>query len=125
MFFRLTNSPVTFQAMMNNMFRELISEGKIVVYLDNIHIFSQTLDEHRVIVKRVLQILRENKLYLKAEKCEFEKEEIRFLGIIIGYGRMCMDPEKVKAVAEWPEPKNKKTIAEIVGVRQFLPVIHQ
>src|SRR6202041_3531774 len=77
MFFGLTNSPATFQAMMNNMFRELISEGKIVMYLDDIFIFSQTLNEHQTIVKRVLQILRENKLYLKAEKCEFEKEEIK------------------------------------------------
>src|ERR1700720_1461924 len=65
MFFGLTNSPATFQAMMNNMFRKLISEGKIVVYLDDILIFSQTLDEHRAIIKRVLQVLRENKLYLK------------------------------------------------------------
>ena len=56
---------------------------------------------------------------MKAEKCEFEKEEIKFLGMIIGYGKMCMDPEKIKAVAEWPEPKNKKQLQRFLGFTNF------
>ncbi len=83
MFFGLTNSPATFQWMMNNIFRDLIGEGKVTIYLDDILIFSKTLDEHRRIVKRILQCLRENKLFLKAEKCEFEVLETEYLGVII------------------------------------------
>jgi Reverse transcriptase (RNA-dependent DNA polymerase) len=84
MFFGLTNSPATFQTMMNHILRDLISEGKVAVYLDDILIFTKDLIEHRGIVSRVLQILRENKLSLKPQKCEFEKEEMRYLGMIIG-----------------------------------------
>ncbi len=69
MFFGLTNSPATFQWMMNDIFRDLIGEGKVTIYLNDILIFSKNLDEHRRIVKRILQRLRENKLFLKAEKC--------------------------------------------------------
>ncbi len=83
MFFRLTNSPATFQWMMNNIFRDLIGEGKVTIYLDDILIFSKNLDEHQRIVKRILQRLRENKLFLKAEKCEFEVLGTEYLGVII------------------------------------------
>ncbi len=77
MFFGLTNSPATFQAMMNEIFRELITEGFVVVYLDDILIFTETMEEHARITKRVLQILADNKLYLKPEKCQFHKNRIR------------------------------------------------
>ncbi len=83
MFFGLTNLPATFQWMMNDIFRDLIREGKVTIYLDDILIFSKTLDEHRQIVKRVLQHLRENKLFLKAEKCEFEVLKTEYLGVTI------------------------------------------
>ena len=56
---------------------------------------------------------------MKAEKCEFEKEEIKGLGMIIGYGKICMDLEKIKAVAEWPEPKNKKQLQKFLGFNNF------
>ncbi len=80
MFFGLTNSPATFQWMMNDIFRDLIGEGKVTVYLDDILIYSKNLKEHREITKRVLQRLRENNLFLKAEKCEFEVLETEYLG---------------------------------------------
>ena len=56
---------------------------------------------------------------MKAEQCKFEKKEIKFLGMIIRYGKMCMDPEKIKAVAEWPEPKNKKQLQKFLGFANF------
>jgi Reverse transcriptase (RNA-dependent DNA polymerase) len=108
MFFGLTNSPATFQTMMNHILKDLISEGKVAMYLDNILIFTKDLIEHREIVNRVLQILRENKLSLKPQKCKFEKEEMKYLRMIIGHGEVLMDPAKVAAVAKWPTPKNKK-----------------
>jgi len=76
MFFRLTNSPATFQTMMNHLFRDLIAQGSVVVYMDDILIFTASLEEHCHIVAEVLQILQDNKLFLKPEKCDFEKAQI-------------------------------------------------
>ncbi len=76
MFFGLTNSPATFQWMMNDIFKNLIASGNVTVYLDDILIMSKTKAEHRRITREVLKILRKNKLSLKAEKCEFETLEL-------------------------------------------------
>ena len=76
MFFGLTNSPATFQTMINHLFRHLIAQGHVVVYMDDILIFTVTEDEHQRIVAEVLQILQDNKLYLKPEKCDFEKDTL-------------------------------------------------
>ncbi len=85
MFFGLTNSPATFQTMMDNIFNELISKGVIVVYLDNILIFMETLEEHWKITQQVMELLEKNKLYLWADKCEFEKTTIKYLRVIISH----------------------------------------
>ena len=73
MFFGLTSSLATFQTFMNHILRDKIVAGHVIVYLDNILIFTDNLEEHRPIVKRVLEILRKHKLYLRPEKCSFEK----------------------------------------------------
>ena len=83
MFFGLTNSSATFQTMMNKIFIDMISEGVVVVYLDDILIFTKTLDEHREITRRVLGRLAAHELFLRPEKCEFEKTHIEYLGLII------------------------------------------
>ena len=83
MFFRLTNSLTTFQTMMNDIFREEIVEGWVVIYMDDILVFSKEKAEHQKQVKRILEKLSQHQLSLKAEKCYFEKEEIEFLGLII------------------------------------------
>ena len=72
MFFRLTNSPATFQTMMNSLFKKLIDRGVVVIYIDNIMIFTKTIEEHQHVVKEVLQILRDKHLYLRHDKCNFE-----------------------------------------------------
>src|SRR6266852_9363731 len=95
MFFRLTNSLATFQAFMNEIFKDLIQEEVMKVYMDDILVFMDTVEEHREVNRRVLQILQENKLYLKAAKCEFKKSEVEFLRVIIGNGQVQMDPKKV------------------------------
>ena len=89
MFFRLTNSPATFQTMMNDIFIDMISEGVVVVYLDDILIFTKDLDEHRWITHRVLGRLAEHQLYLRPEKCEFKKTRIEYLGLIISENHVC------------------------------------
>ncbi|SJL16260.1 uncharacterized protein ARMOST_19780 [Armillaria ostoyae] len=119
MFFGLTNSPATFQWMMNDIFKDLISEGKVTIYLDDILIFTKTLDEHRSIVRRVLQRLRENKLFLKAEKCEFEVLETEYLGVIISEEQVCMDPVKLAGIAEWLTPTKKKELQSFLGFTNF------
>ena len=119
MFFGLTNSPATFQTMMDDIFEELISDGVVVVYLDDILIFTKTLEEHRRVVKRVLGILQENNLFLKPEKCEFEKTEIEYLRVVISENSVRMDPVKVSGVSEWPVPSSKKEVQSFLGFTNF------
>ena len=110
MFFGLTNSPATFQTMMNDIFMDMISEGVVVVYLDDILIFTKDLDEHWQITHRVLGRLAEHQLYLRPEKCEFEKTRIEYLGLIISENQVEMDPVKVAGVADWPETYNRREV---------------
>ncbi len=119
MFFGLTNLPATFQWMMNNIFCDLIGEGKVTIYLDNILIFSKDLKEHQEIVRHVLQHLRENKLFLKAEKCEFEVLETEYLGMIISKNLIRMDPVKIAGMAEWPAPTKKRKLRSFLGFTNF------
>jgi hypothetical protein len=119
MFFGLTNSPATFQTMMNDMFTDMISEGMVVVYLDDILIFTKDLEEHRRITRWVLRRLAEHQLYLRPEKCEFEKTRIVYLGLIISENRVEMDPVKVAGVADWPEPCNKREAQSFLGFANF------
>ncbi|SJL18203.1 uncharacterized protein ARMOST_21781 [Armillaria ostoyae] len=107
MFFGLTNSPATFQWMMNDIFKDLISEGKVTIYLDDILIFTKDLDEHRQI------------LFLKAEKCEFEVLESEYLSVIISEGQVCMDPVKLAGIAERPTPTKKKELQSFLGFTNF------
>jgi hypothetical protein len=72
MFFGLTNVPATFQALMNSIFADLIAKGQVVVYLDDILIFTESLEDYQSIVHKVLQQLQDNDLYLCSEKCEFK-----------------------------------------------------
>ena len=115
MFFGLTNSPATFQTMMNGLFHEEINEGHVIIYMDDILIFTETLEEHRRIVQKVLQKLRENKLYLKHNKCTFEQEEVEYLGLLVSHVKVQMDPVKTEAVVEWPTPKVKRDVQQFLG----------
>ncbi len=103
----------------DDIFRDLIGEGKVTIYLDDILIFSKDLGEHRQIVKRVLQCLRENKLFLKAEKCEFEVLETKYLGVIISKNSIRMDPVKIAGIAEWPTPTKKRELQSFLGFTNF------
>jgi len=100
MFFGMTNSLAIFQTMINNIFQNLIVEGIVVVYLDNILIFTKMKEEHEQAVRRVLQVLKENKLFLRLEKCEFCKQRIEYLGLVISENEVSMDLVKVAGVQE-------------------------
>jgi hypothetical protein len=119
MMFGLTNSPATFQTMMNDIFADLIAENKVCVYLDDILIYSVDLAEHKRITRLILQRLWEHQLFLKPEKCEFEKERIEYLGLIISDGQIEMDPVKVAGVSEWLTPTSKKKVQQFVRFVNF------
>jgi hypothetical protein len=125
MYFGLTNSPATFQTMMNEIFQDLITEGVVSVYLDDILIFTNSLEEHCWITRLVLDRMCEHKLYLWLEKCEFERTRIKYLGVIISHNKVEMDLVKIARVADWLTPSSKKEVQSFVGFvnfyRHFIP----
>jgi len=96
--------------MIDTLFHELIMAGKIVIYMDDILIFTQMMDKHRSIVKQVLQILADNKLSLHPKKCKFHQMKIEYLGVILSQDSIETDPTKTKEVAQWPEPRDKRKV---------------
>ena len=104
---------------MDAIFKDLISEGIVVVYLDDILIFTKTLEEHHKVVWRVLEILQQHNLSLKLEKCEFEKSSVEYLGVVISHNSVNMDPAKVTGVSKWPAPTNRKEVQSFLGFVNF------
>ena len=105
--------------MMNTVLEDLICTGKVVVYLDDILIFTDDLEEHRRLVNAVLQRLRDNDLYAKPEKCFFEQSSIEYLGMIISKNSIQMDPAKVEGVLGWPAPTKVKQVQAFLGFANF------
>ena len=119
MFFGLTNSPATFQAMMNELLRDLINTGKVVAFIDNVIVGTETEEGHDELVAEVIRRLEENDLYMKLEKCKWKVREVGFLGVVIGLDRIKMEEEKVKGVLEWPIPKCVKDIQKFLGLANY------
>jgi hypothetical protein len=117
--FGFHNAPATFQALMNSILVDLIAQAEVAVYMDDILIYSRNLEHHRKIVREVLRRLQEYDLYLKPEKCEFEKQEMEYLGMIIQPGEVRMDPGKVAAVKDWPTPTTLKEVRAFIGFANF------
>src|SRR5882672_124921 len=120
MFFGLTNNPAMFQMMMNDIFRELIDEGVVVIYMDDIFIFGgQTKVEHHAIVVWVLDILQKHRLNLKAKKCTFGQPMVEYLSLILSEGCVEMDPVKVAGVRDWLTPRNVTEVQSFIGFVNF------
>ena len=100
MFFGLTNSPVTFQAMMNELLRDFINTGKVATFIDNVIIGIEIEEEHNELVAEVIRRMEENDLYVKPEKYKWKVRKIGFLGVVIGLEGIKMEKEKVKKVLE-------------------------
>ncbi len=115
--FGLTNAPAVFQGMVNNVLGDMINQF-VFVYLDDILIFSPSLQVHTQHVRQVLQRLLENQLYVKAEKCEFHAQSVSFLGFIVSAGEIKPDPAKVDAVAKWPVPETRKVVSPIASTQR-------
>ena len=104
---------------MDHIFWDLINTRKVSVYINDIVIHTWTLEEHRWITKEILEILQANKLYIKPEKCEIEKEKIEYLGVVVYEGRVKMDPVKTEALTSWPTPKKLKELQSFLGFCNF------
>lgn len=116
--FGLTNAPATFCNIMNDVFYEYIDRF-VVVYLDDIVVYSKTLDDHLIHLRRVLSRLREHQLYVKMEKCEFAQEEIMFLGHWVSKGQVRMDDRKIRAILDWPAPTKVTELRSFLGLANY------
>ena len=110
MFFGLTNSPATFQMMMNKLLRDLINTEKVAVFIDDVIVGTEMEEEHDELVVEVIRRLEENDLYVKPEKCSWKVKEVGFLEVVIGLEGIKIEREKVKGVLEWPMPKCIKDV---------------
>ena len=114
--FGLTNAPAVFQALVNDVLREYLNKF-VFVYLDDILIFSPDIETHKKHVRQVLEQLLLNQLFVKAEKCEFHVSTVSFWGFVVSEGRVGMDPEKLRAVQEWPT--SRKEVQWFLGFANF------
>jgi len=119
MFFGLTNLLVMFQAMMNELLRDLINTGKVAAFIDDVIIGIEGEEGHDKLVAEVIKRLEENDLYVKLEKCKWKIQEVGFLGVVIGPEGIKMEKEKVKEVLEWPTPKCVKDVQKFLGLANY------
>ena len=124
MFFGLMNSPAMFQAMMNELLRDLTNTGKVAVFIDDVIVGTETEEGHDELVAEVIKRLEENNLYVKPEKCKWKVRKVDFLGVVIGLEGIKMEKEKIKGILEWPTPKGVKDVQKFLGLanyyRQFI-----
>jgi RNase H-like domain found in reverse transcriptase/Reverse transcriptase (RNA-dependent DNA polymerase) len=120
MFFGLRNSPATFQMMMDKIFQDEIQERWVKIYMDNI-VIATTDNEvlHSLRINHILDKLAKHNLFLKPEKCHFHQQEVEYLGVIIGNGKIWMDPVKVKGITDWPTPTTVKEVHSFLGFCNF------
>jgi len=119
MFFGITNLPATFQEMMNEILRDLINEGKVAAFVNDVLVGTETEEGHDEIVEEILRRLEENDLYIKLEKCVWKARKIGFLGVVIGPNRIEMEAEKVDRVLSWLQPKNVKDVRKFLGLTNY------
>ena len=118
-FFRLTNSPATFQTMMNELLRDLINTGKVVAFIDNMIVEMKDEKGHNELVAEIVKRLEENDLYVKLEKCKWKVREAGFLGVVIGPEGIKIEEEKVKGVLDWPILKCIKDVQKFLGLVNY------
>jgi hypothetical protein len=116
--FGLTNAPATFMHLMQQTFREHLDDS-VIVFIDDVLVYSKTKHEHEQHLRTVLQVLRGKQLYAKLSKCEFFQTEIGFLGHVINQYGIKMEPSKVDAVLKWPAPKNIHELRSFLGLAGY------
>ncbi|KAG7593905.1 hypothetical protein ISN45_Aa01g026930 [Arabidopsis thaliana x Arabidopsis arenosa] len=116
--FGLTNAPAAFMKMMNGIFREFLDEF-VIIFIDDILVYSKDRETHQNHIRTVLERLREQKLFAKLSKCSFWQRSIGFLGHIISDQGVSVDPEKIRSIKEWPRPKNATEIRSFLGLAGY------
>jgi hypothetical protein len=116
--FRLTNAPATFQSYINSALREYLDDF-CVAYLNDILIYSKSMEEHVKHVRKVLEQLLEHGLYASLEKCQFHMEEVEFLGFVVTPGGVSMEKDKVATIMDRPSPKSVDDIQIFLGFANF------
>jgi len=119
MYFGLTNSSATFQTMMNDLFRDLINQGDMATFINDILVATDTEEGYDKLVKEVLKRLEENDLFVKPEKCKWKVREVEFLGVVTSPRGVEMQKEKVERVLNWPAPRNIKEVQKFLGLVNY------
>ena len=108
-----------FQAMMNELLRDLINTRKVAAFIDNVIVGTETEEGHDELVVEVIRRLEENDLYVKPEKCKWKVRKVGFLGVVIGPNGIKMEEEKVKGVLDWPTPKCIKDVQKFLRLVNY------
>ncbi|KAK3571479.1 hypothetical protein QTP86_012366 [Hemibagrus guttatus] len=116
--FSLTNAPAVFQALINEVFQDLLGKW-VIAYIDNILVYSASPEEHLLHVREVLSRLQQHHLYVKLEKCEFHRSTVTFFGYVISRRGVEMDVVKVRAVMDWPAPTMVQELQRFLGFANF------
>lgn len=116
--FGLTNAPATFQGVMNTIFAELLRKG-VLVFMDDILIYSRTWEEHTALLTQVFDIIRKHHFFVKLSKCSFAQQEIEYLGHCISANGVTTEPSKIQVINEWPVPKNLKELRGFLGLTGY------
>ncbi|KAL4028661.1 hypothetical protein IC575_011869 [Cucumis melo] len=118
MSFGLTNAPAVFMDLMNRVFKEFL-DSFVIVFIDDILIYSKTEAEHEEHLHQVLETLRANKLYAKFSKCEFWLRKVTFLGHVVSSEGVSVDPAKIEAVTNWTRPSTVSEIRSFLGLAGY------
>ena len=116
--FGLTNAPATFMDLMNRVFQPYLDRF-VIVFIDDILVYSGSSEEHSEHLRIVLQTLRERQLYAKLSKCRFWPDRVAFLGHVISVEGVSVDPKKIEAVVNWKPPKNVSEVRSFLGLAGY------
>jgi hypothetical protein len=116
--FGLTNAPTTFMRLMNDVFRDCLDQF-VIIYLDDILVFSKTWKAHLQHLEQVLHLLQQNQLYANLSKCYFSQTSISYLGFIIDAHGIKVDPTKVEVLLNWPIPSTLTELRSFLGLANF------